>query len=90
MYITGCKNPVALNTEEYPYGGLRLNLGRNKTSANILVITLNGLDLYDMVFKSVRIGKSSLSVKTVSEHNGVYDDMLTEIFQTVTGLHTQL
>lgn len=87
--MTGSKNLVGLNTDEYPFGGLRMGLAKNKTAANILTITLNGMDTYDMVFTSVRIGKQ-LSIKVVHEANGVYDDMLTEIFKNVTGLDTHL
>ncbi len=87
--MTGCKNLVALNTDDYPFGGLRLGLAKNKTAANILTITLNGMDTYDMTFTSVRLGKQ-LSVKVVKELNGVYDDMLTDIFKEVTGLDTHM
>ena len=54
--------------------------------ANIMYITLNSMDLYD-----IKICKySGLNVKTVKEINNCYDDMLTEIFEETTGLRTSL
>jgi len=89
MAFTGTKQPVALNTKDYAYGGLRLKLARNKASATHLIITLNSMDTYDMKFVRVRLTGSEYSETTVLEHNGVYDDMLASIFESETGLYTK-
>ena len=54
--------------------GLRMSLARNKTSANRLdIIYDGGADLYNMRFV----------------HEGIYFDMLEEMFTMVTGLYTR-
>ncbi len=54
--------------------------------ANIMYVTLNSMDTYD-----VKIGKyRNLEVKTVKEVNGAYADMLKSIFESTTGLRTSL
>jgi hypothetical protein len=54
--------------------------------ANIMYVTLNSMDTYD-----VRICKyRGLDVKPVSTLSGVYSDMLKSIFEETTGLRTSL
>lgn len=54
--------------------------------ANIMYITLNGLDLYD-----VRICKyRGANIKDVDVSENVYSDMLCLIFEKATGLRTSL
>lgn len=54
--------------------------------ANIMYITLNSMDTYD-----VRICKfRGMAVKTVAELEGAYDDMLRPFFEKTTGLRTSL
>ena len=54
--------------------------------ANIMYITLNSLDTYD-----VKIAKfKGLDIKPVKEVAGAYDDMLRDIFESTTGLRTSL
>ena len=54
--------------------------------ANIMYITLNSMDTYD-----VKICKySKLNVSTIKEVNGAYSDMLKPIFENCTGLRTSL
>lgn len=65
---------------------LSFKIGRNSKSINYVRISLNGLDLYDMEFIRVRAGK----ITTVSEANGVYDDMLRPMIEKHTGLYTNL
>ena len=89
LAMTGTKDLVALNTDDYQFGGLRMRISKNNTPANILIVTLNSMDTYDVVFQSVRIGKT-FSVKTVKEYNMVYGDMLQRIFTDATGLYTRL
>lgn len=56
---------------------------KSKNKANAVRITLNGKDLYDVEF--IRI--HGVNVKTISEHNDIYADMLIELFETQTGLY---
>ena len=54
--------------------------------ANIMTITLNSLDLYD-----VKISKyTAKGVKIISELNNAYHDMLNNFFEKTTGLYTKL
>lgn len=54
--------------------------------ANIMYITLNGLDLYD-----IKIGKfRGMDFKPVREISGAYADMLRPVFENTTGLRTSL
>lgn len=54
--------------------------------ANIMYVTLNGSDLYN-----VKICKfKGTNLKTVKEVNNAYADMLTPIFENTTGLRTKL
>ena len=54
--------------------------------ANIMYVTLNSMDLYD-----VKICKyKGLNVKIVKEVTNAYNDMLKSIFENTTGLRTSL
>jgi hypothetical protein len=69
---------------------LQFKIGRGaKNSINVVKVTLNGLDLYDVEFLRVRLGKT-LSRVLVAKHENVYNDQLTEIFEQETGLYTSL
>ena len=73
--------------------GLRMSLAKNKTSANCLDITYDeGLDLYNMRFYRKTFSKKTFEVskKDIALHEGVYSDMLEEMFTSVTGLYTRL
>ena len=73
--------------------GLRMSLSRNKTSANRLEIIYDeGADLYNMRFYRQSVSKKTFEVKTkdIKTYEGVYCDMLEEIFTDVTGLDTRL
>ena len=56
--MTGAKNFVALEN------GIRFKIGRNKSKANTVKITVNGLDLYDIEFIKFTPFKSSVNHKT--------------------------
>ena len=71
--------------------GLRMSLSRNKTSANRLEIIYDeGADLYNMRFFrfSVHHEPFDIKVKDIKNIEGVYCDMLEDIFTDVTGLYT--
>lgn len=54
--------------------------------ANIMYVTLNSMDTYD-----VKIGKfRGLEFKPVKQIAGAYSDMLRPIFEETTGLYTSL
>lgn len=53
---------------------------------SIVRITLTPSDYYDMEFVKIWKGKE----KIVAKHNGLYSDMLAELFTEVTGLATEI
>jgi hypothetical protein len=57
-----------------------------KNGINYVRITLTTMDDYTVEFKKVR----GMTVKEVSKHEGIYCDMLQELFQEQTGLATRL
>jgi formate-dependent phosphoribosylglycinamide formyltransferase (GAR transformylase) len=54
--------------------------------ANIMYVTLNSMDLYDVKICKYR----GLNVKVIKEVEGAYNDMLCPIFEQTTGLRTKL
>ncbi len=79
--MTGAKNLLNLGD------GLAMKLGRNSSNSNYLKITLNSMDLYDMEFaKLTKMGEK----KSVTEYSDVYNDMLTDVFTSHTGMYTKL
>ena len=72
--------------------GLRMSLARNKTSANRLdIIYDGGADLYNMRFYRRTFSKKTFESRTkdIAIHEGIYFDMLEEMFTMVTGLYTR-
>ena len=70
--------------------GLRMSLARNKTSANRLdIIYDGGADLYNMRFYRRTFSKKTFECKDIAVHEGIYFDMLEEMFTMVTGLYTR-
>ena len=79
--MTGAKNLLNLGD------GIAMKLGRNSSNSNNLKITLNSKDTYDMTFaKLTKKGE----LKSVSEYNNIYNDMLTDQFTAHTGMYTSL
>ena len=71
--------------------GLRMNLARNKTSANRLdIIYDGGADLYNLHFYRKTFSKKTFEVKVkdIAKYEGIYFDRLQSIFTEVTGLRT--
>jgi len=79
--MTGAKNFVDCGD------ALSMRIGRNKTSSNYLKITLNSMDTYDMKFSRV---SPKGGERSVIEYNGVFNDMLDDMFTAHTGMHTSL
>ena len=72
--------------------GLRMSLSRNKTSANRLDIIYDaGADLYNMRFYRKTFSKKTFECRTkdIAVYEGIYFDMLEEMFTRVTGLYTR-
>jgi len=90
--MTGAKNITGTKD------GVYMRIGKNKSKANHLFITLNGLDLYDMRFKYVTTPKINITTgkvtegknEVVAEYNDIMCEQLQEIFTQVTGLNTRL
>ena len=79
--MTGAK--MMVSTEN----GIRMRIGRNKTNANFMEVSLNSLDLYDITFtKLTKMGE----MKSVKTYDNVYNDMLVSIFESHTGMYTTL
>ena len=79
--MTGAK--MMVSTEN----GIRMRIGRNKTNANFMEVSLNGLDLYAVTFAKVtRMGE----MKSVRTYDNVYNDMLVSLFESHTGMYTTL
>ena len=70
---------------------LRMNLARNKTSANRLdIIYDGGADLYNLRFYRKTFSKKTFEVKVkdIAKYEGIYFDRLQSLFTEVTGLRT--
>ena len=61
-------------------------VAKSKNKSNIIRITLNGNDLYDVSFIKYR----ALEAKTISEHNDVFCDSLVELIEKETELYLSL
>jgi len=86
LTMTGSRDLINLGN------GLRMSLSRNKTSANRLEIIYDeGADLYNLRFYRQSLSRKTFEVKTkdIKTYEGVYFDMLEEIFTDVTGLYTR-
>ena len=84
--MTGSKNFTDLGN------GLLMSLTKNTTSANRLEIIYDeGADLYNMRFYRKTFSKKTFKRKSkdIAKYEGVYCDMLENIFRSVTGLYTR-
>ena len=82
--MTGAKNFFATNNSmgfHIPGGG-----GRAKRGINFIKITLTSLDLYDMEFKRIR----GTEITDIAKREGVYNDMLQDVFTNETGFAATL
>ena len=87
--MTGTKNFVYDSKEP---NFLRMDLQRNKSGANRLKITLDANDTYTMHFYKGSLCKKTFDYKMTKQQTfeGVYCDMLQDIFTKVTGMYTSL
>jgi len=84
LMMIGGKNLVALSSD----GGLALQFGTGaKNKANRMRVEYDyGSDTYNVEFGKIR----KLGWNTVSRHEGIYADMLQELFTAETGFYTSL
>lgn len=72
--------------------GIRFNVGRNRTKINFVEIDVNGLDLLDVRFIYKWESKKDFMIheKIIKEYkgtDGLYIDMVKEVFSNITGLY---
>lgn len=90
IVMTGSKNFIS---DGYT---LRMSLAKNQTKANRLEITLTPDDLYTMRFYKYTAPRLSRKTWTFSEEKieeikvceGIYNDMLQDVFTMITGMAT--
>jgi hypothetical protein len=70
----------------YSDGNTLVSKFKGSKVANIMYVTLNAMDTYDVKICKFR----GLDVKVVKELSGVYADMLRNVFEQTTGLRTSL
>lgn len=70
--------------------GVQFRIGRNSKGINIIRITLNGKDLYDMQFVMQHGIKRHYETVVKSSCEDVYFDMLNDMIEKHTGLYTSL
>lgn len=78
--MTGATNFVSTNK------GVMFSFKGSKV-ANKVDISLTPLDLYDVKFYKINMKNLEKSIIPVEEIEGVYNDMLVEIFEKTTGLY---
>jgi hypothetical protein len=85
VVMVGAKNIAWGGQDGHAYLGM--NIGRNKSGANYFRVDyMPAQDLYTVSFCKIR-GLNSVRVKVVE---GVYGDMLQDIFTDFTGMYTKL
>lgn len=82
LVMTGAKNLTCDKNSM----GFMLSSRMTKNKASFVKITLDVMDTYTVEFKSIR----NFEVKEISKHEGIYNDMLVNLFESETGLRTSL
>ena len=82
--MTGAKNFVQSKADRYLAFKLPSNFAYE--GINYVKVQLNSLDLYDVTFSKIR----GTSIKEISRAEGIYGDMLAQIFRKHTKLNTRL
>jgi len=82
--MAGAKDFVAIEN------GVQFKIGRNAKRINMVRITLNGLDLYNVEFGYVTKYNGTPSFKVKSKIDDVYNDMLVNLFESNTGMYLTL
>ena len=76
--MVGIKSPVAIEN------GVQFGIAKATKGINKVVITLNGMDTYDVNFWKI----TNKVTKEITSVEGVYNDQLNSVFESVTGLYT--
>ena len=83
--MIGAKNFIDIGN------GLKFKIGRNAERVNLIDITLNGLDLYDVRLMNFSMRRDPAEmVQTISEADGVYWDQLRGVIERGTGMALSL
>lgn len=91
VMMTGAKDFVAMHVGDNPALRFKIPGNMTKGGVNMVQISLNGGDLYDVEFFRVRKTKTrGTSVASVQVHNDIFCDMLEDVFERATGLYTRL
>ena len=77
-HMTGSANSLSFGLPRFP--GVKVNKVK---------ITLTPMDLYDVEFYRINV-RAKDPCKLIERHEGVYDDMLQNVFTSATGLATRL
>jgi len=78
---------IAASQYVYTDNSLQFKFKGSKKS-NMIKITLNSMDLYDVEF--IKYSPSKYTCKTVKAENGIYNDMLKDRIEQFTGLYLSL
>lgn len=70
--------------------GLSMRIGRNPKRVMGVIVTLNDSDTYRVRFLRTHKVNGFTDVQTTADVDGVYCDMLREVFERHTGLYTSL
>ena len=79
-FMTGSKNFMSIDS------GLQFSIGRNVLKCNRITIILNGRDLYDVTYYSIR----GVSVKIKHSESDIYAENLRQSIENATELYTSL
>lgn len=85
--VTGAKSFVS-SDDSLTFQLRRGGICKPKNKAAYVRITLSQTDTYGIEF--LKLNNKTLEVSTISKHDGVYADGLTEVFENETGLVTSL
>ena len=78
--MVGLRNVVAIER------GVQFSHAKGQQGINKVVITLNGMDTYDLSFWKIT-NKTSKEIVGVGD---IYNDQLGGVFENITGLYTHL
>ena len=86
--MLGAREVYALSANDTSPGGLQFSIPSNlsRPRINKIVIRLNGSDLYDVDFLSIRRGKGGFTCKTVASDKDIFNSDLRACIERNTGL----
>ena len=78
--MVGLKNVVAIER------GVQFSHAKGQQGINKVVVTLNGMDTYDLSFWKI----TNKTTKEIVGVGDIYNDQLGGVFENITGLYTHL